>query len=633
MKYKAFFRSLFFLLLPCIFSNQAWSQKNINLIDARNTEEGRDFSSLLRKMPPEVQFGITVDESGDVYFRCNNKKWLSNLLSSDSYGITSDIVSKNKYVCGSPTSDSSKMVAGYILNPMYRSDLLLNLTGVRTGLYSIKLGNTGKTYFKEEVEGNLLFVNENRVLFYIKFINLDRTPFKILPMGLYSDTLIQSGFNKENSGFFTYSKTVQTTIPFPKSKANFKPSDFSPLYKALNLKDFQIEKIEIRAYSSVEGKESFNDTLMKKRAEAMISEIKKSQPEISRFSTLVAENWLDFFEQIKGTEFSSWSGLAKAEIKTKLQDKPNADKLEALLSLERKAVVTVYLSKKTQYHDISSQAVLDQFKTEIGNKNIPKALHLEQEILSRIQDNKIPDSYLDKLEIPESADFINLLNEKSLFPLLFNHQSERDALSRFLKLKKLAPNSMRVNYNIVALRLSLWEKENDNTGMQNLLGEIKNLENLGVPPSLEKRMFINYYILQTANQMAAGDYDAKNESLKYIGESYTSLKLNDQEIYSLAKYFSLYGRFDWAKNIVSGRIDKLDIDENLLFYFLNLEFSDPKQYNTETFQKAVLNAINLNKSRFCNFFTPAYLNGASIQLLEYNQLKKIYCLSCLNALE
>lgn len=631
MNYKLTVLSISIFFLGFFWAFPSWSQQGVKLIDARNTQDGLEFQKLMDQKPSEVQFGILVLENGDVYFSCNNKAWLGNILSSDSFGITSDIVSKEKYQCGSPPGDSTQMQRGFILNPVFRSDLLSHLEEVQTGAYTIKLGNTGKSYFNREVEGNLLFIENNRVLYYVKFINLDRSPFHILPMGLYTDTLIQTEPENENEKSFTFSKSVQITVPFPKSRANFKPSDFSPLYEALNLKDFQIEKIEIRAYSSVEGKESFNDTLMKRRAEAMLSEIKKSQPGILRINILTAENWLEFFEKIKGTEFKNWSDLSKEDIKKRLLDKIASEKLEGILSDERKAVVSVYLSKKTRFQELSGAQILDQFHSALGNKNLHNALFLEQEILARIRDNKLPETYLNQLEIPETSDFIPLLNEKLIFPLLYNQQSEKEALAKFKELKKLDPKNARVNYNIQALRLSLWEKENDNTGTETLLEDIENLEKLGIAQSLIKRMLINDYILRTADEMVKGDYSSKNQSLKFISDTYTHLKLNDHEIFSLAKYFSFYGRMDWAKILVSSRIDKLDIDEDLLFYFLNLEFYDPSQFRNEIFQKGVLNAININKSRFCKFFTPADQNGASIQLLEYWQLKKIYCSSCLNS--
>ena len=57
-------------------------------------------------------------------------------------------------------------------------------------------------------------------------------------------------------------------------------------------------------------------------------------------------------------------------------------------------------------------------------------------------------------------------------------------------------------------------------------------------------------------------------------------------------------------------------------------FFNPGTYNNENFNKAMLNAINLNNKRFCNFFLPNDMGGASMQLLEYDEIKKMYCNDC-----
>ncbi|MBX9785692.1 MAG: hypothetical protein K2X48_20610 [Chitinophagaceae bacterium] len=65
-----------------------------------------------------------------------------------------------------------------------------------------------------------------------------------------------------------------------------------------------------------------------------------------------------------------------------------------------------------------------------------------------------------------------------------------------------------------------------------------------------------------------------------------------------------------------------------MFYFINLKFYEPYQYESETMRKAMLNAINLNPQRFCNFFLPNDTGGASMQLLDHEVFRKLYCESC-----
>ncbi len=109
---------------------------------------------------------------------------------------------------------------------------------------------------------------------------------------------------------------------------------------------------------------------------------------------------------------------------------------------------------------------------------------------------------------------------------------------------------------------------------------------------------------------------------------FAELSLNDEDLYSLAKYYANYAHYDWAEEIIQPRIDKLDVSEDLVFYYVNLLFFDPGSYGDENFQRAMLNAINLNPKRFCNFFLPTGWGGAGMQLLDNDEIKNKYCETC-----
>jgi hypothetical protein len=76
------------------------------------------------------------------------------------------------------------------------------------------------------------------------------------------------------------------------------------------------------------------------------------------------------------------------------------------------------------------------------------------------------------------------------------------------------------------------------------------------------------------------------------------------------------------------RVNQLDAGENIIFYFINLCFFDSGTYESNDFANAVLNAANLNRARFCQFFQPGDRGGASIQLLESGILRKYNCDNC-----
>ncbi|MCW8896511.1 MAG: hypothetical protein OQJ96_03790 [Flavobacteriales bacterium] len=124
------------------------------------------------------------------------------------------------------------------------------------------------------------------------------------------------------------------------------------------------------------------------------------------------------------------------------------------------------------------------------------------------------------------------------------------------------------------------------------------------------------------------DYKAKDISINYISKNYSYVSMSNQDFLQLAKYFSSYGRYDLSEKVLKPHIRKIDVDEELLFYYLNLTIIDQKNTKNQSYRAIMLNAINLNKDRFCKLFDPYGRGGINFQLLNDPYLKSTYCENC-----
>jgi hypothetical protein len=203
-----------------------------------------------------------------------------------------------------------------------------------------------------------------------------------------------------------------------------------------------------------------------------------------------------------------------------------------------------------------------------------------------------------------------------------------EALDILYKLRKNKRADPFVNYNICVIELMALKYGDDNDiSLSQLNATIKSLGKLGIHPTLVDRMLINYQIILAEKHMERAQYAEKDKSVEYIRDAFKKLTLNDQEIYNLAKFFTEYGRRDLAMEIIRPRVSQLDVSENIIFYFINLCFFDGS-YDSDAFANAVLNAVNLNRARFCQFFQSIDKGGASFQLLEEEILKNYNCDNC-----
>lgn len=616
---------VFVLATRCVFA-----QIPYGLSDGRDRDlRCESCEKLINEKPDEVLFGIDIHANGEVYFSMTNKQWFEKIFSSPISGISVDVVSRDRYDCNRSLPVREAIPKGYLLPPLYKKDFKKNMKELQDGHVAIKIGTVPSKLLNKELEGNLVILNGGAICYYTNFVNIDRSVWDLLPMGLYTDTLVQrtDSDTSDRKFFFTYTKNIQVTVPFLKGKATYSSNDIKPLYDSLQLDDFVIQKIEIRAYSSVEGPSKVNNDLVKERANAMIKALQQFQPAMKRIHVITAENWLEFFRDIKNSEFKYLSALSKGDVKLKLMDKTVANKLEPVLASHRKAVITIYLNPKTTVARIADNSIISSFNKAIAEKDIVNARIIQKELVNRILDNKLPQEYLNRLEVPMAKDYSTVLNDREIYRYLLQNTSEYEALENFNELKKLDPANGRINYNICTLKFFLWQ-HGDSTDTRSLLQDISNLEKLGIDNSLAKRMLINYHILMCNEYMTRFNYDAKDQSLEYIRNAYPGLRLTDEELFSLAKYFTFYSHDDWAEELIEPRIDKLDVSEDLVFYYVNLGFYYPLQYDDDRFRNAMLNAINLNPKKFCDFFKPIGKGGASMQLAEYEELKKIYCENC-----
>lgn len=625
-------RSLLFFVLLLFTIPEAAGQLPYKLIDGRDGNYCSSCKATISNMPPEVLFGIQINNDGDVYFSMNNIEWFDKIFTGNSYGVSVDLVPKEIYACNKSVNANGINILpkGTMLFPVYKPALVKGIDALQENVLFVKIGRVPQAMLNKELEGNLVIVSGNNICYYSNFINIERSVWKLLPMGLFTDSLLR---NEETvSGgkveFFTYTKKVQVEIPFEKASARLNKHYLAGLYDSLQLNQYRIRKVEARAYSSVEGSEKINNELMRRRADTIVQALKKYQDRLPAVKIIKAENWLDFFRDIDETPFSYLQDFSKNEIKQKLTDSSLYKSIEPILAKHRKAILTIYLETKSAAAEVSNVSILTDFDKAVQQKNINTARAIQKELAERIKDAKLPVDYINRLEVPETAEFSSLLNDREVYKYLLKATTEYEALENFLALDKLAPGNGRINYNICVLRFFMWQYGGDTASKKILLKQINSLPAIGINETLAKRMLINYHILKCEEDMQAYNYAAKDVSLGIIRETYGQLTMNDEDMYAVAKYYAYYSKNEWAEDIIIPRIDKTDASEDLIFYYVNLQFYHPDRYNSDEFRKATLNAINLNRKRFCDFFLPNDRGGAGMQLLEYEELKKTYCETC-----
>ncbi|SIN71582.1 hypothetical protein [Chitinophaga niabensis] len=611
-------RMLFLLfVLTCSIHSIAQSFK-----DGRNTPACTACEQLFKSKPKEVQFGIRINPDGAIVFLTNNTDFFNKLFTAPGDAITVDLVRKSQYNCDKPLP-ARTIPKGEFLTPVYLSQLRNKMKKENDGRIAIELGKVPAHLQKEELEGNLVVIKNGVICHYMNFVNIERSLWELLPMGLFADTLM----NRKTSGSF-YARKLQFTIPFPKSKSVYNAADIKPLYDSLQLAGNHITQMDIRAYASVEGSTELNFQLQEQRAASIVKALQQYQVSKIPGNITTAENWVEFFDDIKGTAFENLTPLPQPEIKKRLQDKGLQAQLEPVLKEHRKAVITIYINRNNDLENVTSEVLISKFKKALEEKDKKTASAVQREVFDRIADNRLAGNYLDKLEIPHTKENLFLLNNQETYRYQLNPTNEDAIIEKLEGLLKLDPTDKKVLYNICSLTFNVWKSDSGYIASADFLKEINTLAKLGIPSSLVKRMLINYHIVYSEQTYRRFNYAAKDESIGYILDNYEDLQLTDEETMALAKYLAWYSRRNDAIDLLQDRVKRIDVNEDVLFYYINLHLFTPEIFKVPELRTVVLNAISINRPRFCKFFNSTGNGGASFQLLDAEALWGLYCEYC-----
>lgn len=614
---------------------------NVNLYsqeyyDLKNPE--KDFynkcsecMSTIENKPKEISFGITRDDSDRLYFIISRKEWFDLMFQKNNDGIAIDIINKDLYDC-SIEKIKSIFPRGDLQKPIYLKELISNMLPSKYGEAVIYIGNVPEQYKNQDVEFRIVFLKNKYVCYTHITYALERYRWDLLDMGFYFDSLVyKTPYDtalSNNEKYILKNKILKFEIPFELNKSEYSSSDIKPLYDSLNINDFNINKISIRTYSSIEGNEERNYQLQNDRAKSIINALQSYQKLIMDTDITVSENWVDFLNDVSSTQYSYLTELSKNEIKTRLKDKSLESKLEPYLKKHRKAVIILYLSKKNRYEDLSAEELVDMFSKSISEMNLEQAIEIQNSIFEKVWAHKIPTEYIGKMNIPEKVDFSLLLNKNSIFKYLMNESDVYNTLKELKDLEDLIPNDGHLKYNICTMKFKVWLLGNSAINPTEFKKEIIDLKKWKIEDPLIKRMLVNYEILMSEYYMRQGEFENKDKSLKFVHTNYKYSPLSDQDYLSLAQYFASYSNLEWSKKLLGKKVSTIDANEDLLFYYLNLTLVDYNLTKSSIYRSIMLNAVNINKPRFCKIFEAIGKGGVTFQLLENEYLRKTYCENC-----
>lgn len=587
-----------------------------------------DYLELYKKIPIELRYSVSVID-GYIYVALPASQYFEALFDKKTDGIAIDILRRDQYKCYARNNFSKSWAnRGKLLPPMYKEEMIAKMQVSEYGHVWIRYGKVPAKYDLNEIECNLIIVQKKYLCGYHSFINVDFINWGLLEMGLYRDSLSKDDSNVRHQEI---SKTLSFEIPFAKNKTDFNNNDIAPLYDSLKLTDYNIIDMSIKAYTSVEGALVNNIKLQEGRARSILNSLQAYQKPNINFSMAANENWVEFLNDINGTKYEYLRKYSKEEVKSELNKENILKGLEPILSQHRKALIVLRLQKKFSAEESNSEVLKKFFDQSIANGDINEALYIQQIIFEKIRSNQIPDELIGQLEVPHSSQFGPLLNNFEIFNYEQDDLYLYQNISNFENLLTLLPGNKKIKYNLVALKIKAWTESELFTDRTQIKQMIDELEEMNLEKSLVTRLKANYHIILTQYLQKEQKFKEKNKSIKEVYWLYSRLELTDEDLLSLSKYLAYYSKFDWAENVISKRVNQVDVNEDLIFYYLKLTINSSNKTKQTAYRSFMFNAIDKNNQRFCDLFLPKPQGGYTFQILNNEFIRKTYCENCYSA--
>jgi uncharacterized protein YkwD len=575
---------------------------------------------------PQLMTDNIFFKNGEIYFYFHDLELFNNVLSESRDGIAIDIISRDQFSCQTGNKFyPSNIHSGILLPPIFKSQIFGKNELKESNELEVSLGPIPSYVDTNNVEFNLLIIKDNCLCQTIVYNSLGGENLQSLDLKLLMDTLSVSNQIDSVMNQFSF------TIPFERNKSQYNSDDIKPFLDSLSLKRFDLKKIEVIAYSSLDGGIEGNKIIQQKRANSILNVIQKYKLQNVETEIVTKENWEGFYESIKGSPYEKeLLKYSKEELRKIINSDTLKYNLEPYLESQREAKIILTVEKI--FMDSALFKVLPQrFNVAIKRKDYTKAKVYQSVMLKNISNGKINIAEVLNVKIPHFKETVPFINNQIALRWYTSSTLNKDSLHNYM-IGDIAtqllvdPTNSYLLYNKIVLRLLLWSNNYKREADPKLvLREIKQLINTNIEKRMINRLLLNYNIISADYYYENKKFKEREKSLDEVQKALLSSDLDRNHTFKIANYFMFQMRIKWAIDIMKPLAIKKSIDEEFLFTFLTLAIYDKEKVPEIEYLDIMKRAKEMNKERFCELFG---FPNMSFQLLKNLSVKEMYCKTC-----
>lgn len=555
-------------------------------------------------------------QGDSVYQYYRELEGAKKIISSPRDGVAIDIVFREQFGCDRQHNlHPSEVHDGIMLKPVYAEALFRNNLSGSTGELFSFIGVLPEEVKNKNFQLNTILIRNGRSCRYsfpVEVVSENHSLLNLRPVWMNFVGEIQPG---------SYKRRFYFDLPFAANRMELEGRSLSRLLDKLGMYAPFITEVNIEAFSSVDGKEQVNLLLQEKRAEKIREVVKPYLRDTAALNVVAKENWELFYQQIQDS-FPQFSGLAKTEVKRKLENPAERSKFRSCLDAQR--IARVEFSVEVNYSEATPV------------KHLPVAMHGiiadGDSLQARIVHSKMVYGLLKGELNADQFTEIPIPAERKFVPVLINYLgalsmaedfSENAQLENMRMAYELGKGHPKMEFNYLVYNLKYWAT------FQNPLLPIepteKKIESLRfeMGDSLTNSLLLNFYVLSAYHSYINKEFNYLGHSLEGIHRLYKLAPIYESDAIKLALLFNEYYRFSWTMDVLRPFIDPDRCSLEALFLYARTGSLYRKALTDEEYYALMRKCSERDQERFCN-----WIDQTDFQLLRDEGVQEIWCSTC-----
>lgn len=574
------------------------------------------FSSYL------IQVGDTV------YQYYQDVTPIRHMLTEPRDGLALDLVYKNQFSCTLENNlHPSTVFDGYMLPPHYRDEIFRN-NKYKNGELLSYLGTIPKEAPRESagLQVNTILVQNGMMCRYSYPIRVEQDILKDLPV--YPQWCEATG--KLKPGVADFDKEFY--IPFAKNETRQDTFYFRKLKELITTFDGAITRVEITAYSSIEGTASNNLVLQKARADFIEKFVKANVQQPLAIEKRAVENWARMMVQCgMNPSEETLSAYQKDTIRKRINANMYDNEVRAMLDDQRIARIRIHLHK--EYDDNTEVRFMPLIvQDQIYKGDSAQAIIAYSRVIDAYKRGNLSKHFLSAIEIPLERQFApmvsNYLASIIVQSDIFDYSAFSAPYFRYIdSAERLFKDFRPLRFNMAVYRTHLYfHQQLADADQFRRLGVL--LDTLARDEKLDKKLRyqleFNYYLSGSIFYFHQRQFKDMFASFDHVRQLLPLASLRAREVYDIGRYFNYFARYTETTKLLETYLEKYPDDEDLIYLYVNTGAIVNFNLNQKIdfyYQQLDKLAVK-NRSRLCKWFNENY------QLLRYPDFKARICQQC-----